>query len=168
MKSIVVAYDMERTIGRDNDIPWAGKIPADMRHFKELTEGTSVIMGRNTWDSIPEAYRPLPRRQNIVVSLTQQAFKGALAAQSLEEAFSLAEHEIMVIGGAQIYAQALPLVDRVYATEINTHTEGGDTFFPELPSAEWYVDEAEMHLPEGKNLLPYNFFTYLRHDPLES
>lgn len=80
MKSIVVAYDHERTIGRNNQLPWAGQLPADMRRFKELTEGTSVVMGRKTFESLPESFRPLPRRQNIVVSLSQQAFLGSVAA----------------------------------------------------------------------------------------
>lgn len=167
MKSIVVAYDLDHTIGRNNDLPWAGQIPADMRRFKELTEGTSVIMGRKTFESLPESFRPLPRRQNIVVSLTKQAFKGAVAAASLDEAFSKANHEIMVIGGAQIYEQALPLVDRVYATEITTHTEGGDAFFPYISEKDWEVEAFEPHLADEKNKFGYNFLTYLRREPIE-
>lgn len=168
MKSIVVAYDSVHTIGRGNELPWAGQLPADMRRFKELTEGTSVIMGRKTFESIPEAYRPLRNRQNIVVSMTQQAIKDAIAANSLEDAFAKADSEIMIIGGAQIYRQALPYVDRVYATEIDTVTPGGDAFFPHLSNADWNVEAFEPHLPDAKNRFSYSFLTYLRHDPVES
>lgn len=164
MKSIVVAYDMEHTIGRANMLPWAGQLPADMRHFQDITEGTSVVMGRKTFESIPERFRPLPNRQNIVISLTQQAFKGVLAARSLEDAFLKAEYEIMVIGGAQVYEQALPLVDRVYATEVTTSTPEGDAFFPHLSAADWEVEEFEPHLADGKNKFGYNFLTYIRRD----
>ncbi|MGV9001859.1 MAG: dihydrofolate reductase [Candidatus Saccharimonadaceae bacterium] len=168
MKSIVVAYDMERTIGRNNELPWAGLLPADMRHFKELTVGTSVIMGRSTFESIPEQFRPLAGRQNIVLSRQRNTlFKGAIAAESLEDAFSKAESEIMVIGGAQVYTQALALVGRVYTTEIVTRTQDGDAFFPDLPEADWHVDEFEMHLPDTRNRFGYNFLTYLRRDPIE-
>ncbi len=167
MKSIVVAYDHERTIGRDNQLPWAGQLPADMRRFKELTEGTSVVMGRKTFESLPDAFRPLPRRQNIVVSLTQHAFSGAIAADGLEDAFSKAGHEIMVIGGAQIYEQALPMVDRVYATEILARTEDGDAFFPALSRDEWEVSEYKPFAADEKNRLSYSFVTYLRRNPTE-
>lgn len=167
MKSIVVAYDNERTIGRNNQLPWAGQLPADMRRFKELTEKTSVIMGRHTFDSLPEAFRPLPYRQNIVVSLSRRAFAGALAATSLGDAFSQADSEVMVIGGADIYRQALPLVDRVYATEIDTHTEDGDTFFPEVSNDEWYVSEQQDFLADEHNRFAYSFVTYLRRNPID-
>jgi dihydrofolate reductase len=172
MKSIVVAYDRLGTIGKDNKLPWAGKLPADMRRFRELTEGTSVIMGRRTFESLPDSARPLPNRQNIVVSLSQQAFRGAEAATSLEDAFSKATHEAMIIGGATIYRQALPLVDRVYATRITAQVEGGDAFFPELSLEEWvptdyqYIEQdAAMG---GKNQYSCAFITYLRRNPLES
>ncbi len=166
MKSIVVAYDHERTIGRDNQLPWAGQLPADMRRFKELTEGTSVVMGRKTFESLPESFRPLPRRQNIVVSLSQQAFVGAAAAHSLEDAFSQADSEIMVIGGAEVYRQALPMVDRVYATEIIVRTEDGDAFFPVLPHDEWGVSERQDFLADERNRFAYSFVTYLRRNPM--
>lgn len=167
MKSIIVAYDYERTIGIKNRLPWAGQLPADMRHFRELTEGTSVIMGRNTFESLPEAVRPLPDRQNIVVSLSQAAFKGAIAATSLEDAFEKADHEIMIIGGASIYQQALPLVDRVYATQITARTIGGDAFFPTLSRKEWKIESYEAHPADSKNKFSYGFLTYLRRNPIE-
>ncbi len=168
MKSIVVAYDHERTIGRDNQLPWAGQLPADMRRFKELTVDTSVIMGRRTFESLPENFRPLPNRQNIVLSLSQTAFAGALTANSLEDAFTQADKEIMVIGGAQIYAQALPLVDRVFATEIDAPKTDGDAFFPELPEAEWEQAERHAFFPDERNKFAYSFVTYLRRNPTMS
>lgn len=165
MNSIVVAYDLDRTIGRDNQLTWEGQLPEDMRRFRKLTEGTSVIMGRKTWDSLPDAFRPLPKRENIVVSLSQVAFRGALAAHSIEDAFSKASNKIMVIGGASIYEQALPLVDRVYATEIHTQVGDGDAFFPKLSSTEWTIAEQEAFYPDEKNHFAYNFVTYLRRNP---
>lgn len=168
MNSIVVAHDMNHAIGRANRLPWEGRLPADLQHFKELTEGKSVIMGRKTWESLPEAFQPLPNRQNIVVSLSQQAFKGAVVARSLEDAFSQATDEAMVIGGAEIYRQALPLVDRVYATLVICRTPNGDAFFPELSPEEWQVTDKEWHLADDKNQFAYSFFTYLRRSPIES
>lgn len=168
MRSIVVAYDYDRTIGREGALPWQGMLPADMQHFKELTEGTSVIMGRKTYESLPERFRPLPNRQNIVVSLSQKAIEGVIVANSLGDAFSQADHDIMVIGGAEVYRQALPLVNRVYATEILARTEHGDAFFPELTPDEWQCDAYEAHKPDEVNHFAYSFATYLRRNPIDS
>jgi dihydrofolate reductase len=167
MKNIVVAYDFDHTIGRNNQLPWAGQLPADMRRFKEITEGSTVIMGRKTFESLPEAFRPLPNRQNIVVSLTQTAFKGATSAGSIDEAFSNAEHDAFIIGGAQVYKQALPLVDRVFATEIETRTQNGDVFFPTLSLDEWKIDKLQTFNPDEKNQFAYSFVTYLRRNPID-
>ncbi len=165
MKTIVVAYDQLRTIGRDGALPWQGKLPADMAHFKEVTEGTSTIMGRATWDSLPERFKPLANRQNIVLSLSLTAIKGVQIARSLEEAYELAELEPTVIGGAKVYQEALATIDRVIATEIWTETEGGDAFFPALPRSEWRVDSAVDHLPDKKNNYYHSFITYVRRNP---
>lgn len=167
MKSIVVAYDYKRTIGRNNQLPWAGQLPADMRRFKELTEGSSVIMGRKTWESLPDAYRPLPNRENIVISMSQTALQGAQVAHGMEDAFSKASGEIMVIGGASVYEQALPLADRVFATQINTYTPDGDAFFLKLPLEEWEITEHTNHLADQRNRFAYSFITYLRRTPTE-
>lgn len=172
-KSIIVAYDLDRTIGRENKLPWENQLPVDMRHFSRLTAGKSLVMGRKTFESLPDRFRPLPNRQNIVVSRTQQeGFNDVntdlIGAGSLEDAFSKAHSEIMVIGGAQIYEQALPLVDRVYVTRIITHTEGGDAFFPELPADEWESPEAPRQFHEDSvNRFRGSFITYLRRNPIQ-
>ncbi|MDB5180698.1 MAG: dihydrofolate reductase [Candidatus Saccharibacteria bacterium] len=167
MKSIVVAYDAMRTIGRNGDLPWAGKLPADLKHFKELTEGRSVIMGRKTFESLPEAYRPLPNRQNIVMSLSATAIKGAVIARSLEEAYEYAGDDAMVIGGADIYRQALPTVDIIYATEIFTRTVKGDAFFPPLPMSDWCIDSIQDFEADNKNKYDYSFVTFIRRKLIE-
>ena len=167
MKSIVVAFDAVRTIGRNGDLPWAGRLPADMRHFKELTEDESVIMGRRTFDSLPDAYRPLPHRKNIVLSLSATAIDGAFVARSLDEAYELAGENPIVIGGADIYQQALPTVNRVFATEIMARTVGGDAFFPELPPSEWEITDIQDFEADDKNKYDYSFVTYLRRNPIQ-
>ncbi|MDB5163371.1 MAG: dihydrofolate reductase [Candidatus Saccharibacteria bacterium] len=167
MKSIVVAYDSMRTIGRDGNLPWAGKMPADMQHFKDLTEGTSVIMGRKTYESLPEAYRPLPNRQNIVLSVSAAAIRGAIIARNLEEAYEYAGENAMVIGGAEIYQQALPTVDRVFATEIMHRTVKGDAFFPPLPASEWCMTDIQDFEADTRNKYDYSFVTYIRRNLVE-
>jgi len=167
MKSIVVAYDVNRTIGRQGELPWAGKLPADMRHFKELTDGESVIMGRRTFDSLPENFRPLPNRLNIVLSLSAKAINGALVARSLDEAYELAGENPMVIGGAEIYKQALPTVDRVFATEIMARTVKGDAFFPDLLMSEWCIDEIQDFEADARNKYDYSFITFVRRNLIQ-
>jgi dihydrofolate reductase len=139
MKNIVVAYDREYAIGGNGTLPWAGKLPADMQHFRELTVGNAVIMGRATFESLPEAYRPLPGRQNIVLSLGEFAvIDGFQVARSLDEAYALTESdETFVVGGGQVYAQAIQNADRIYATEINTIASGVDTYFPTRTKGAW-------------------------------
>lgn len=162
MRSIVVAYDVNRVIGSEGALPWAGQLPADMRHFRELTEGKTVIMGRKTFESLPEQFRPLPRRQNIIISLSQTAIEGAQVATSMSDAYAQAENEPIIIGGEQIYRLALPTVDQVFATEIFAKAIKGDAFFPELPADEWRVDTIEEHQADEKNKYDYSFITYRR------
>lgn len=128
--SMIVAVDETRAIGKDNRLLW--HIPEDLKHFKELTTGHAVIMGENTYHSIG---RPLPNRTNIVVTLDQTlALPGCLVVHSLDEALSVArEHEreeIFVMGGASIYRQFLPMIDRLYLTLVSGKHEA-DTFFPD-------------------------------------
>jgi len=135
--SIVVACDKNRVIGKENKLPW--KIPADLQRFKRLTTGHPVIMGRKTWESIPEKFRPLPGRTNIVVTRNESySAQGAIISNSVKNALELArtspgQEEIFFIGGAQIYTEAKPLADRLYVTEVDTEIEG-DAFFPEYKS----------------------------------
>lgn len=132
--SIIVAMGRDRVIGKDNALLWY--IPDDLKRFKALTLGHSVIMGRKTWESLPEKFRPLPGRTNIVVTRQDDYDAiGAVVAHSLEEARAAAARahgadEICIIGGAQLYVEALPFADRLYLTLIEDDKEG-DAYFPE-------------------------------------
>jgi len=166
MKSIVVAYDKNRIIGRNGELPWAGSLPADMKHFREVTEGGTVIMGRKTYDSLPDRMRPLPNRQNIVLSMGQVAGEGFQVAQSLEDAYSLANSDVIsIIGGGQIYELAFPTVDQILATEIDTNVNDGDVRFPHL-SLEWHESERQDFESDDRNKYGYSFVTYLRNHPI--
>lgn len=160
MKYIIVAYDQNRVIGAGGKMPWQGHLPADMRHFRELTSGNPVIMGRKTFDSIG---RPLPRRQNIVVTHQDILIDGATVVGSLAEAYAAAESDkdIYVLGGGQIYKQALDDADFVVATEIKARFEGGDTYFPEL-GADWQVIKREDFVADEANRYDYSFVTYAK------
>ena len=135
--SLIAAVAGNGAIGKDNALPW--HLPEDMRHFRETTRGKPVIMGRKTWESLPDAFRPLPGRHNIVVS-RNPAYQapGATLATSLDEALleAAAAEEVFVIGGAQLYQQALALASRLYLTEIDASVDG-DAFFPPVLAHEW-------------------------------
>ncbi len=136
--ALVAAVARGGVIGRDGGIPW--RLPEDVAFFKELTTGHTVVMGRRTWESIPERLRPLPGRRNVVVTRNAEwAAEGAERAGSVEEALALVEGDerVFVIGGAEVYAAALPHADEVVLTEIDLEVEG-DTVFPE-----WDRDEFE-------------------------
>lgn len=134
---LVAAVAQNRVIGRDNQLLW--HLLEDMAHFKALTQGHGVLMGRKTWESLPARFRPLPGRRNLVLS-RQSAFQapGAEVVSSLEDALTRLRPEelLFVIGGAEIYAQTLPLAERLILTEIELAPEG-DAFFPEIPPGEW-------------------------------
>jgi dihydrofolate reductase len=132
--AVVVAYSANRVIGRDGGLPW--HLPSDMKHFRELTTGGTVVMGRKTYESIPERFRPLPGRRNVVLSASRAALAGAEVHASLDAALAAAGDPCFVIGGGETYAEALPRASRVYATEVDGDV-AGDTFFPALPAAEW-------------------------------
>lgn len=154
---LVVAYTVNRVIGRDNGMPW--HLPADLAHFKRSTLGHPIIMGRNTWDAVG---RPLPGRRNLVISRNPGLLApGAEVWSSLGEALAHCEDAsiVCIIGGAQIFAQGLPLADEIVATEIHEHIEG-DTFFPALDPALWRESAREPQ-PE-ENGLRYDFVTYRR------
>lgn len=152
---LVAAVAKNRVIGRDNTLIW--NIPADMAHFKALTAGHTVIMGRKTWESLPPRFRPLPGRRNIVIS--RQAdydAAGAEVAASLEGALKLAASNkiAFVIGGEQIYRLALPFAHRLEITEVDLEPEG-DAWFPEISAVDW--KKAEKTEGDG-----YAFVTYRR------
>lgn len=161
---LIYARASNGVIGKDNAMPW--HLPEDMAHFKQLTGGCAVIMGRKTWDSLPPRFRPLPGRTNIVVTRQAQwRAEGALRADSLEQALEQARaataqagQPVWVMGGAQIYAQALPLASRVEVTEIAQAFEG-DAYAPTL-GAEWIEAERSTHV--SSNGLPFAFVSYVR------
>ena len=134
---IIAAVARNRVIGRDNQLIW--NIPEDMAHFKALTAGHTVLMGRKTWESLPPRFRPLPGRRNIVVSRqADYPAPGAEVADSLENALKLASTAtiVFIIGGAEIYRQAMPLADRLEITEVDLAPEG-DSWFPEIVTVDW-------------------------------
>ncbi|MDR2507683.1 MAG: dihydrofolate reductase [Candidatus Accumulibacter sp.] len=134
---LIAAVGTNRAIGRENRLLW--NLPEDMRHFREKTNGRPVVMGRKTWESLPDAFRPLPGRLNIVVSRnpTYRA-QGAVLAASLDEALGAAGDvpEIFVIGGAELYRQAMPAARRLCLTEVMDAPEA-DAFFPAVKADEW-------------------------------
>ena len=167
--NLIYARARNGVIGIKGQLPW--HLPEDLAHFKRTTLGCPVIMGRKTWDSIPPKFRPLPGRTNVVI--TRQADwreDGVIPANNLLEALSICEHmsiildpspeQVWVIGGAQIYAQALPLAKRVVITEIDADFEG-DAFAPEL-GADWLESAREAHI--SKTGLALSFVTYLRQE----
>jgi dihydrofolate reductase len=156
---MIFARAANGVIGRDGTMPW--HLPEDMAHFKQLTHGCPVIMGRKTWDSLPPKFRPLPGRTNIVVTRQDDWLaEGAQRAAGLEEALRLAgtAPEVWVIGGAQIYAQAEPLASRIEVTEIAQDFEG-DAHAPAL-GAGWRETARSAHVAAGG--LPYSFVTLER------
>lgn len=160
MKAIVVAVDELMGIGADNDLLWQRKLPADLRHFKDITSGGTIIMGRKTYESIG---RPLPNRTNIVISRTPQAIEGVISVSSLAEAYERADTEnVFVIGGGQIYAQAIDDVDRLYVTHVHASFSAASVFFPSIDSRQWEKLTVEAHAADAKNAYAYDFVTYVR------
>ena len=158
--SLVAAVARGGVIGLAGRLPW--RIPDDMRRFRELTMGHPVVMGRRTWDSLPDRFRPLPGRRNVVVT-RNAAWQGdgAERAGSLEDALQLLDGapRVFVIGGAELYAYALPLADELHLTEIDVDMEG-DTFFPSWERPAFEETSREQHLSESG--IPFSFVTYLR------
>ena len=160
MLSLIAAVARNGVIGKDNQLLW--HLPGDMRHFRETTRGKPVIMGRKTWESLPEKFRPLPGRLNVVVSRNADYdAPGAVLTGSLEEAIAKAENaeEIFVIGGAELYNQALPLANRLYLTEL-ANDFSGDSWFPGIPPGEW--QELSRSQPVEEAGLVYAFVVYQR------
>ena len=161
--ALIYARAANGVIGKDGTMPW--HLPEDMVHFKQLTQGSPVVMGRKTWDSLPPRFRPLPGRTNIVVTRQDDwSEMGAQRSSSLREALQMAEQSnpttVWVIGGAQIYAQALPLAQRVEVTEI-AQAFDGDAFAPELGPS-WHEVQRESHV--SAQGLHFSFVHY-QHTP---
>lgn len=160
MTNILVAYDQQRAIGANNDLPWGRSLPGDLAMFKRLTLDTSVVMGRKTFESIG---RPLPSRENIVISRNPNLdIEGIICVTSLAAAISAASKEVFVIGGGQIYREALPITDTVYATEVQATFPEVDTFFPELDTDEWVETYRVAHSHENVDAYDYDFVRYER------
>lgn len=157
LKQIVVAYARNRVIGRDNDLPW--RLPGDLKHFKRVTLGSPIIMGRKTWESLG---RPLPGRLNVVISrnASYQA-EGATLCSNLEDALQACgdAERVCIIGGEQLFRDALPQVDEIIATEIHADIDG-DTYFPALDHHDW--EEVERLPQPDENGLSYDFVTLRR------
>ena len=159
MVSIIVAIAQNGTIGDKNSLLW--HIKEDMRFFRTTTSGHPVIMGRKTFESLGS--KPLPKRTNIVITRADREFEGALTAHSLEEAIRMAgeDEEIFVMGGAQIYREALSVVDRMYITVVERDYEG-DTSFPEIDYSEWKLVDVVRHERGEEYEHPFEFRTYDR------
>ena len=157
--TLIAAVARNGVIGIDQRLPW--RLPADLKRFKALTLGHSVIMGRKTWESLPTNFRPLPGRRNIVVTRdASYRAAGATIVHSLPAAITAAGHgEAFIIGGAELYAAALPLADSLQLTEIDATFEG-DTHFPAVAPREWREAAREGHRDEAG--LGYAFVTYER------
>jgi dihydrofolate reductase len=156
---IVVAIDEKGGIGKDNQLLW--HLPADLKHFKNITSGHPIIMGRKTYDSIG---KPLPNRRNIVISRQQDLrIEGTEVVNSLEDAIQLVakDEKAFIIGGAQIFSDAMHLGDILHLTKVH-HSFEADTFFPEIKSAEWQEIEREDYLADEKNPYNYSFITLKR------
>ncbi len=160
--SIIVAMANNRVIGKNNKLPWY--LPADLQHFKKLTLRKTIIMGRLTWESLPGL---LPQRKHIVITRNKDyKAEQVKRASSLKKAIEKAkqDREIMIIGGASIYKEALQIADRLYLTYIDAPFDG-DTFFPEIDPKQWKKVAVEQHLKDNKNRWNYEFVTYHRKIP---
>lgn len=158
---LVVAMSENRVIGRDGDLPW--KISADLKHFKKVTMGHPVVMGRRTWESLPFA---LPGRRNIVITRNAAAdFEGADTVTTIEGALDLcradAAEKAMIIGGGQIYGEIMRDADIIELTEVHAHVDG-DTAFPEIDPDEWQETARERHPPETEDGPAFSFVTLER------
>ncbi len=146
--------DAHRVLGRGGAPPW--HLPADLKRFKKLTSGHAMVMGRRTWESIG---RPLPRRRSIVLTGKPDfAADGAEVARGLEEALGLAggDDEVFVIGGASVFAEALPRADRIYLTRVHARV-GGDVVCPPLVDGDWELIEEERHDADERHAYPFSF-----------
>jgi dihydrofolate reductase len=160
--SLILARAHNGVIGKNNALPW--HLPEDMAYFKKTTLGKPVIMGRKTWESLPPKFRPLPGRRNIVVTRNANWYDaGAARAMSLQAALGMVEFEpeVFVIGGAQLYAEAMLIAQRIYLTQIE-HAFEGDAFFPALDTAQWSEVSRDPHHHAGRPAFDFSFVVYER------
>jgi dihydrofolate reductase len=156
--SIVVAISENHVIGKDNKLLWY--LPNDLKHFKDITTGHTVIMGRKTYESVG---KPLPKRRNIIITRQDITIEGCEVVNSIEAAVALCknEEEVFIVGGAEIYKQSMRLTNRIYLTIVHKEFDG-DSFFPEINKSEWNEVHREDYQPDEKNSLPYSFITFER------
>ena len=161
MLTIICALAANRAIGYQNKLLY--HLSADLRRFKALTTGHTIIMGRRTFESLPKG--ALPNRRNIVLSRQKGAnFAGAEVFPSLQAALDACDtdEDVFVIGGESVYAEALPLADRLCLTHVEATPEHADAFFPEFNAMEWRLTDTESHEADEKNAVPYTFADYER------
>ncbi|MEO8366152.1 MAG: dihydrofolate reductase [Pseudoxanthomonas sp.] len=160
--SLIAAMDAYSAIGKDNDLPW--RLPNDLKRFKALSLGKPILMGRKTADSLGRA---LPGRTNLVMTRSGRApFEGMQVVASVEEARGVAlasgAEDLCVIGGAEIYALALPLADRLHLTYVDTVVDEADAFFPAFNADDWQVAAREPHAADAKHAFAFEFVDYAR------
>lgn len=161
MINIIVAASTNLVIGKDNDIPWS--LPTDMKHFKDVTSGSKVIMGRKCWESIPEKFRPLPNRKNYVLTRNvDYVAKGATVVHdfgSIIEKYKSSNDELFVIGGSDLYKEAFQYADKLFFTQIYSKIEG-DTYLDGLVLKDWELIDGSKILEE--NGLKFRFEVYIK------
>lgn len=162
--SLIAAVSRNQVIGKENDLPW--RLPDDMKYFMQTTSGHHVLMGRKNYDSLPDKFKPLPNRTNIVVT-RQDGFQaeGCTVVDSIEKGIEYAaankEQELFIIGGAQIYNQALAGADYLYITEIDADIEG-DTYFPDTQPHDWEEISRKHHEADDRHRYSFDFVIYKR------
>ena len=161
--SIIVAIAENNAIGKDNQLLW--HLSEDLKRFKRLTTGHTVVMGKKTYESLP--FRPLKNRRNIVISdIYGEQITGCEMAYSIREAVEKMDDagENFIIGGGSVYRQFLPLASKLYITRVK-HSFEADSFFPEIDFSEWVLLEKQENIPDEKNPYPFDFLTFKRKDP---
>jgi dihydrofolate reductase len=160
MISIIVAVSDDWGIGLNNDLLW--NLPEDLKRFRRLTIGNTIVMGKRTWESLPK--RPLPGRINIVITDNQkETFEGAVTAYSIEDAIEKCNNngEVFIIGGGSIYRQFMPYADRLYITHVHRKTNA-DVYFPIIDPAVWKAVETEEFGADTPDAIPYSYIIYER------
>ena len=160
--SLIAALTKNRVIGKNNDLPW--QLPDDMKYFMQTTKAHHVIMGRKNYESIPEKFRPLPNRTNIVVTHQKEfTAPGCRVVNSIEEGIAIArsagEKELFIIGGSEIYGQGMAYADQLYLTEIDATLEG-DTYFPLFNPDEWKELSRTHHEADARHAYSFDFVVY--------
>lgn len=159
MTTIIAAIAENNALGKDNDLIW--HLPADLIRFRKTTTGHHIIMGRNTYESIG---KPLPNRTTVIITRNKNyQAEGCIVVNSIQEALQVAKHDEspFIIGGAQIYKEAINEVDQLDITEVH-HKFDADVFFPEIDLSVWKETKRESYSPDEKNKYPYSFISYIK------